>query len=166
MELSELIKTIEEDYIKDPFKGLPEDVFLFISRITPLVNVDLLIKNEKEQTLLTWREDGFFEPGWHVPGGIIRYKEPINKRIGETAKTELGALVMFDESPLAINQIILPGQRNRAHFISLLYKCELIGEPDEKLRYRGGRPKHGQWAWHDRCPKNLLKVHEIYRKFI
>ena len=53
----------------DPRRGLPDDVFLFVSRIVPLVNVDLLIQDDRSRTLLTWRDDEFFGPGWHVPGG-------------------------------------------------------------------------------------------------
>jgi hypothetical protein len=49
--------------------GLPEELFLFVSRITPLINVDLLIQDDGRRTLLTWRSDRFFGPGWHVPGG-------------------------------------------------------------------------------------------------
>ena len=38
----------------DPRRGLPDDVFLFVSRIVPLVNVDLLIQDDRSRTLLTW----------------------------------------------------------------------------------------------------------------
>ena len=37
--------------------GLPEEIFLFVSRTTPLVNVDLLIKDENGRTLLSWRDE-------------------------------------------------------------------------------------------------------------
>ena len=39
---------ILEKKIKEPKKGLPEEIFLLISRISPLINVDLLIKNKKK----------------------------------------------------------------------------------------------------------------------
>ena len=32
--------------------GLPDEVFTYISTVTPLVNVDLLIRNDKGETLL------------------------------------------------------------------------------------------------------------------
>ena len=41
-----------ESLIKDPSEGLPDDIFLFASRIVPIINMDLLIKNEQNHTLL------------------------------------------------------------------------------------------------------------------
>jgi colanic acid biosynthesis protein WcaH len=129
--------------------------------------VDLLIKNNENQTLLTWRDDNYHGPGWHIPGGIIRYKEKILNRINIVAKNELGVKVKFKKEPLAINEIINPKRRNRGHFISLLYECKLITPLDKKLEFKKGTPKPGQWAWHNKCPDNLLSVHKkIYRKFI
>ena len=155
-----------ESSIQDPSKGLPEEVFLFISRITPLINVDLLIKNDENQTLLTWRDDVYCDPGWHIPGGIIRHKETFADRIKAVAKNELGAEVEFNPIPLAMNEVIIKKRRNRSHFISLLYSCRFLTQPAEKLRCNGNSPKHAEWMWHDTPPDNILKVHEMYRNFI
>ncbi len=154
-----------ESLIDDPSVGLPEDIFLFISRNTPLVNVDLLIKNENNDTLLTWREDCYNKQGWHIPGGIVRYKEAVAKRIKAVAVNELGAEVKFKENPLAINEILLP-IINRAHAISLLYECTLLTPLDVNRKYIKEVPKPGEWAWHSKCPDNLIIVQDIYKKFI
>ena len=61
--------------LPDSRAGLPDDIFYLVSRLTPMINVDLLIVNERNEKLLTWREDQFYGPGWHIPGGIIRFKE-------------------------------------------------------------------------------------------
>ena len=53
--MKKLIKKIEKK-ITNPRKSLPEDFFLFIGRMTPFTNVDLLIKNNKNETLLTWEK--------------------------------------------------------------------------------------------------------------
>jgi colanic acid biosynthesis protein WcaH len=128
--------------------------------------VDLLIKNEQKHTLLTWRDDGYYPPGWHIPGGIVRYKETISDRINAVAASELGAAIKFKKDPLAINEVIHPSRRVRGHFISLLYECTLISSLDKNLRYEKGIPKPGEWAWHDKCPNDIIPVHEMYRKFI
>jgi ADP-ribose pyrophosphatase YjhB (NUDIX family) len=152
--------------LRNPSEGLPEDIFLFVSRITPLVNVDLLIKSEQGRTLLTWRDDGYYPPGWHIPGGILRYKETMCDRIHAAAISELGTDVQFNKEPLSINEIIQPAKRIRGHFISFLFACTLVGTLDNDLRHAKGDPKPGQWKWHKQCPDNLISVHDIYRAFI
>lgn len=165
MEIKEIIDLLES-LIENPSERLPEDIFLFVSRITPLVNVDLLIKNVQNHTLLTWRDDGFYPPSWHVPGGIIRYKETIADRINAVAATELGVKVEFKKDPMTINEVIHPSRKARSHFISLLYECRLINSLNEGLKYEKGTPKPGEWAWHRKCPDNIISVHEMYRKYI
>lgn len=165
MKIEKKISSLES-LIKNSKKELGEEVFLFVSRITPLINVDLLIKNEKKQTLLTWRNDTFCSTGWHIPGGIIRYKEEIADRINKVAKNELGAKVRFQKEPLAVKETMHPTRKNRGHFISLLYECKIISPPAKKLKYKKGIPKPGQWIWCNECPKNIIPVHKMYEEFI
>lgn len=155
-----------ESEIKNSLDGLPEDIFLFLTRVTPMINVDLLIKNKSSQTLLTWRDDGVVYSGWHVPGGIIRYKETISDRIKAVALIELGAKVTFKTKPLAVNEVIIPKMMNRSHFISLLYECTLNSPLNNEIKYKSGIAKPGEWAWHDTCPKDLIPVHGMYRKYL
>lgn len=154
-------------FVPDPTQGLPEELFRFASAIVPMVNVDLLIQNDQGQTLLTWREDEFFPPGWHIPGGIIRYKETAHDRIRAVAAKELGAAVRSSETPIAFNEIIMePSWRIRGHFISLLYRCELLESPAAPESINMNSPRGGEWAWHYGCPERLYKSQEFYRKFI
>lgn len=164
MELHDLIGELESR-IPDPRKGLPEEVFLLISRLTPLVNVDLLIQDEQRRTLLTWRDDGCFPAGWHVPGGIIRFLEPEAERVRAVARGELGAEVDFEAAPLAINEIIKPHQRARAHFISLLFRCRLLTPLPALRRYDPEHPQPDAWHWHASCPADMIPAHGIYRRY-
>jgi len=152
--------------VRDPSRGLPEEVFLFVSEVTPLVNVDLLIKDERGRTLMTWRNDTFDKAGWHIPGGIIRFKESIGARIRVVARQELGADVDYNPVPAAISEVIHPTRKTRGHFISLLYRCSLITPLDERLRYKSGKRRPGVWKWHDRYPRNTIAVHKMYRFFL
>ena len=165
MNINKSIAQIER-LIKDPSYGLPEEIFYLVSRITPLINVDLLIHNKNGETLLTWRGgDETSKPGWHIPGGIVRYKEKIADRIHAVAKTELDAKVSFKNNPLAVNEIILK-QTNRGSFISLLYSCQLLEEPDPDKEFKGGIPNLGEWSWHNKLPKMLITTHKIYKKYL
>ena len=144
--------------------GLPEDVFRFVSRLTPLLTVELLIQDERRRTLLTWRHDQFYGPGWHVPGGIVRFKEKMADRIRACAREELGAEVTADADPLNV----LEGIRSddtRGHHVSMLFRCRLLTAPDEWLRACASPPSAGQWRWHDRCPPDLLEEQRDYARF-
>jgi ADP-ribose pyrophosphatase YjhB (NUDIX family) len=153
-----------EAALGDPRHGLPVEVFRFVSRITPLVNVDLLIQDARLRTLLTWRNDEFYGPGWHVPGGIIRLKESAADRIRACAREELGADVSSEPAPLLVSEDIRE-QETRGHHVSLLYRCRLLTPPDEARRAASDPPSSGQWRWHDRCPPDLLPEQTRYARF-
>lgn len=149
--------------IDDARHGLAEDVFLLVSRLTPMVNVDLLIRNERGENLLVWREDRFYGPGWHLPGGIVRFKEKIHTRIEKVALAELGCSVEFERTPLAVNELFSAERDVRGHFVSLLFRCRTTAAPAAALESVGGRAANGQWRWHPGCPDDLIKEHRIYR---
>jgi colanic acid biosynthesis protein WcaH len=163
MNIHEAIEFLEKQ-IPNPTSELPQEVFFFVSRVTPMVNVDLLIKDENGRTLLSWRDDQFAGTGWHLPGGIVRFKEKLEERVHKVAEKEIGEMVKFDPVPIAINQIICEHD-TRGHFISVLYKCFLSSKYiPENI---GLAPKDiGYLMWHDSCPENMVKVHEMYRKYI
>jgi len=165
MKLADMIIEIEK-HIQDVHAGLPEEIFLLISRITPLVNVDLLIRNDRGETLLTWRNDEQCGSGWHIPGGIVRFQEDMDSRIHKVAIGELGVDVSYEQPAVAIHEIIRPNLRNRGHFISFLYSCKLLDSLPMEMHFQQGIPRNGQWAWHAHCPINLLPIHQIYSKFI
>jgi colanic acid biosynthesis protein WcaH len=164
MTMEEAIGLLDNS-IPDRTKGLPEEIFYFISRTTPLVNVDLLVKDGAGRTLLSFRNDEYCGRGWHIPGGIVRYKETFAERIQKTAESELGTGLCFDPQPLAVEQIIKPAYRNRAHFISFLFKCSA---PEGFMPENRGREPGdaGFLQWHDCCPENLIDCHLRYKKYI
>ncbi len=162
MNTQEAINFLEKQ-IPNPSVGLPEEVFRFISRLTSMVNIDLLIKDEAGRTLLSWRDDEFSK-GWHVPGGIIRFKEDMKTRVQKVIETEIGAPVQFEPAPTEINQIIC-SHATRGHSISLLFKCFLSSK--HALDNTGLTKKDkGYLKWHKECPPDLINAHGIYRKYM
>lgn len=140
--------------------GLPDPVFYLSSRLVPMINVDLLIVNEMNQKLLTWRADRFYGPGWHLPGGIIRFKETMSARIDQVALRELGVRVQPDAQPMAIGELINPDRDIRGHFISFVFKCRLL-EP-LRVSQRAASDEQAdadQWRWFDTAPVNIIKQH-------
>jgi len=167
--LKKLIEKIELN-IKNPSKGLPDDIFYLVGRLTPYINVDLLVKNDLGQTLLSWRDETSFNnsvgSGWHIPGGIIRFQETISERIREVALNEMGAkLAYHSDQPISVNQILDYKAKNRSHFISLLYKCKL--EDNYQINNNGLKEGEiGFLKWHTGVPENLLRNHHIYKKYL
>jgi len=156
------------DQLGDTRAGLPEEVFLFVSSLTPLVNVDLLVQssiNGAVKTLLTWRDDAFYQ-GWHLPGGILRFKESFQNRIHKVAENELGRSAIHISQVLEINEKVNHTRDVRGHFISLLFRVELDEDPPESNRHkRLEAPVNGVWDWHSLPPRDLLEQHNVYKKY-
>lgn len=161
--MESLLNEVRKEVV-DPGKGLPEELFLFISELTPLINVDLLIRDNKGRILLAWRNDPWWESGWHVPGGIIRLNETIDERIERTAKLELGTTVFHGSEPVEVCQIINKVFSTRSHHITLVYECRV---PEDYIIDNGSLMEHdtGFLAWHDHYPDQMLRCHEFYRKY-
>ena len=150
--------------VPDACGGLPEPVFALVSTLTPMVNVDLLFRDAVGRILMTWRED-ICGKGWHIPGGICRFKETMAERLVRTGEKELNATIAFEAKPLAVNEIILR-QKFRGHFISFLYRCylptdypdiEVMGDEEESYPL-------GKAMWHNVSPKHWVTGQEsIYR---
>ena len=139
----------------DTTKGLPESVFLFGSSIMPIVNVDLLITDDKRRVLLSWRDDVYHGKGWHIPGGCVRLKEHLVDRVKKTAIEELGCEVKFDPKPIQVEEGIIDFPRPwldnelvRSHNVSLLYHASV---PEEYKICNGNKSERdaGFLKWFD-----------------
>lgn len=166
--MSEIKSSIQkiERFVENPEMGLPEEIFEWVSTVTPLVNVDLLIKDKNKGILMIWRDDDICGKGWHIPGGIVRFKEPREERIRKTAIKELNTEISFDKEPIAVNEIFMPA-KIRGHFISFLYQCYL---PDsfaaaETMEKEEDDYPSGTRMWHTVSPKNWVKgQRDVYEK--
>jgi ADP-ribose pyrophosphatase YjhB (NUDIX family) len=149
--------------VPDATQGLPDPVFQFALKITPMINVDLLVRNDQGEHLLAWREDPYGQ-GWHIPGGIIRFNEPIAARIAAVAKEELFATVRHEEMPCDVRQFF----HLRGHFISLLYRCELASPVSAGAAWwhSPARPTPGNLAWIRGMPQHIYSVHQGYRAWL
>lgn len=151
-------------YITDPTAGLPEEIFRFVTTLTPMVNVDLLVRDGDGRVLLTWRDD--LGGGWHIPGGIVRLNETLADRLAKTASKELGCTAEFSESPVEVKEFIFPELAERSHFISFLYSAKLTSAPPAELHSISGKAAPGQYRWFGSAPEDLLSYHNYYRKYL
>jgi hypothetical protein len=162
--LESLIHKIDLLNKYNPVDGLPNSIFYFIGRNTPYINVDLLIKVPGEGVVLTWRDDEYTGKGWHIPGGIIRFREKWDERIKEVAKLELKITGISFDGPCQVSQIIT-NKIDRSHFISLLFNCTISEKNIKKLKQQV-KDNGNKINFFKKSPKNLLKYHSIYKKFI
>jgi len=150
-----------ESHIKNPEDGLTDDIFYLVGRLTPFVNVDLLIRDPEYGTLLTWRDDIYCGKGWHFPGGIIRFRENISDRIKKVASLELNSEVVSSNAPLEVNEVIVKELKERSHFISLLYECTFLNSDV----FNNANNKNKNIKYFKTVPVDLLPAHYIYKKY-
>lgn len=150
----------------DPTTGLPEELFLFATTLVPCTNIDLFITDDRHRVLLSWRNDVFYGKGWHIPGGCLRLKETLDKRIQLTAMKEIGTRVIYDAKAFVTRELImeedrpeLKNQLERSHNISMLFNCRLPAgfeiRNETENEHSGGYMK-----WFDHCPSDFLDAHK------
>lgn len=141
---------------------LPQHLFDYLSSITPLVNVELILKDPQSSVLLTWRDDGLYGPGWHLPGGIIRHKETIAERILQVASSECGLSDFKSCQLLQLNQVMNPNRDLRGHFISFVFGLET----DSPFKLSPPELSNGSRKAFTYTPPNLIQQHQRYRQLI
>lgn len=147
--------------------GMPQDLFLFVSGLVPLANVDLLITNEKGQILLSRRCDQWYQNSWHIPGGCMHYGEDFLHCVQQTAIRELGTVVIMDPEPVAIRNVIRGVDtskqypRERGHNIAVLFSCRL---PEGFMIDNGFKTENdnGYVAWFDKLPEDFMRIQRVY----
>ncbi len=70
--------------------SLDEKTFSTIIKNTPLISIDLIIKNKEGKILLGMRKNEPAKNFWFVPGGRIFKDEPIRDALKRLAHDELG----------------------------------------------------------------------------
>lgn len=174
--IKELITQLREQMSRlgiSAHTGLGTELFHFVSSLTPIVNVDLLVYNSKGQFLLAMRDDPHCGKGWHVPGGCVRFKETFDTRIREVAKKELNLTEFtYGKEPMKVFEIMwekdqrkLEYEDERAHFVTMVYKCYapdsyIIDNQDKK------ETDAGYIRWFDKLPDDLLEIQNCYKDIL
>lgn len=77
---------------------LDKKIFQIIVQHTPLVSIDLIIKNAQDQVLLGRRNNRPAQGYWFVPGGRIRKNESLAMAFERLTINELGQAFSIDEA--------------------------------------------------------------------
>ena len=138
--------------------GIGKNVFGSISSLTPAVSVELIIKSRDQQrNLLTWRDDELYGPGWHVPGGVVRFKETLSSRVDKVLKEEIAASASKIMGPIGFHELVNDKRDKRGHFIWFVYKVTLSEDPPIETKAQDGPIANGNWRWFTNCPDNLIE---------
>lgn len=165
-ELSDAVEVLRRAQL-DGCDGLTQELFLLVSALVPIPNVDLLVINRQNQILLSRRNDEYFQKSWHIPGGCMRYGESFEHRIQETAQREIGCVVQFDPDPIAIRNVLRGDNltqeypKERGHNVAILYRCWL---PENFSIDNGSRTEDqdGYLKWFDQLPEDFMQIQFVY----
>ena len=111
---------------------LSKSDFIQIVKSSPLISIDLIIQNEKEEVLLGWRTNLPAQHFWFVPGGRIRKDEKFRDAFSRIVKTETGMDKGLEEAEFhGIYEHIYPGENFAGeanfgtHYIVIAYRIRL-----------------------------------------
>lgn len=69
---------------------LPDETFKSVIQHTPLISIDLIVRNEKGEVLLGKRVNAPAKGYWFVPGGRVRKNETLDDTFVRLVREELG----------------------------------------------------------------------------
>ena len=101
---------------------LASDLFKLVVRYSPLVSIDLVVRNERRQMLLGLRRNRPAQDYWFVPGSRVAKEEKIGDAFVRITRDELGT----------------PFPRERARLIGVfehLYPDNFSGDPTFGTHY-------------------------------
>ena len=76
----------------------PQEEFDRIFSRVPRLTVELVIASDDRGVLLAMRDFGPCQGLWHLPGGTVRFGEPLVEAVKRVAQDELGVAVSAGET--------------------------------------------------------------------
>ena len=76
---------------------LPQDEFDWIFSRVPRLTVEVVVASSDRGVLLALRDFGPCQGLWHLPGGTVRFGEPVTGAVRRVALDELGLMVSVGE---------------------------------------------------------------------
>jgi len=114
---------------------IQKSIYQNIIEVLPIICVDIIIRNHKDQYLLVNRVNEPLKDKWWVVGGRVLKGESITQAVLRKAKKEVGlqithirAMGYYEE----LYQIDPFGRETPYHTISIVYETKIIG--DEQIR--------------------------------
>lgn len=137
-------------------RPLPQEEFDHIFSRVPRLTVELVIASDDRGVLLALRDSGPCEGLWHLPGGTVRFGEPLVEAVKRVAQDELGVAVSAGEM---LGYIEYPSHYNNGldSPVGLTFRADVVDDlPDE-------RDLRSDCAWFTVLPDNM---HDEQKEFL
>jgi len=115
---------------------LPQAEFEAIFSRVPRLTVEVVIADPGRGVLLALRETGPCRGLWHLPGGTVRFGEPVRTAVARVADGELGVAVTETE---LLGYIEYPSHYENGldSPVGLAFAAQVAGGPPEAVSLRG-----------------------------
>lgn len=139
---------------------LSESKFKSVIRNTPLISIDLIVENEKNQILLGLRLNKPAQGFWFVPGGRIVKNETMAQAFSRLTKDELSVELQLSDATLIglfehFYDDNFSGDDFSTHYVVLGYRIKL-----DILLSQLPTEQHGHYQWFDMA--TLLSVDDVH----
>jgi ADP-ribose pyrophosphatase YjhB (NUDIX family) len=128
---------------------LPQEEFDWIFSRVPRLTVEVVIASSVRGVLLALRDFGPCQGLWHLPGGTVRFGEPVTEAVKRVARDELGLAVT---AGVLLGYIEYPSHYNHGldSPVGLAFRADpaMSEMPDE-------RDLLSECAWFTTLPDNM-----------
>ncbi|PHR84375.1 MAG: GDP-mannose mannosyl hydrolase [Colwellia sp.] len=126
---------------------LPLETFKKIIASTPLISIDLIVKNKLGQVLLGKRNNRPAKGFWFVPGGRILKDETFKKAYARLLNEELGILnknkaVKFIGNYQHFYQDNFSTENFTTHYVVMAYEINFVGDISQL-----SQEQHNKYRW-------------------
>lgn len=139
---------------------LKDDIFRTVVESTPLVSIDLIVRDQEGRVLLGERNNRPAKSMWFVPGGRVLKGEKIDEAFRRLVLVEMGLDVEFSQARYVglydhIYSDSIWGSQVSTHYVVNAFELSLsvvdISFPEEQ---------HSRYAWF--APDELLRADNVH----
>lgn len=148
---------------------LPDETFKSVIQHTPLISIDLIVRNEQGQVLLGKRVNAPAKGYWFVPGGRMRKNETLDDAFVRLVREDLGiesGVTRADAKFLGVFEHFYDdcvfGDDISTHYIVLAYTLSLTG-----IKRIHNVSQHHELKWTEKSviEKNAHYYSKLYFNF-
>lgn len=147
---------------------LPDQIFKTVISSTPLISIDLVVRNEKNEVLLGKRLNAPAKGFWFVPGGRVQKNETLDNAFIRLLREELGiesGIVREDANFLGVFEHFYSDNvfddEVGTHYIVLGYEIKLGKDLLKELPIE----QHSIFIWFQESNKDEIKIHRYTKLY-